>query len=274
MAAPRGLRPTSRGLYPNRRQCFVYKAICRRADKIMDFSHAGYMGGASPCRPWRSRDRRASGGDEGHRPDSGPPSTLLAAVPLKDGFRGAVMLAQWTSSLLGDHHDHRADGVVLRGGRARPRQQGGPRSTSSGSAAITASTVAGKDGGRENSEGCRGNGSPGRAYVASGSARRSPSSTRRASRRVTRSPSERRDRRSGSTLMADGRKFRDRQRSRPWLARARTGTRIGRSRVVDGQSEHPRRCHWPDCHARFDGPEDGRRANPAGMGHAGSVSST
>src|SRR5688572_28682201 len=65
-------------------------------DRIMDFSHAGYMGGgvALPDVPVR-RTVKPSGGED----DSALIQAAIdevAALPLEEGFRGAVLLAPGT----------------------------------------------------------------------------------------------------------------------------------------------------------------------------------
>ncbi len=90
----------------------VYRTL-PRGDRIVDFSHAGYRGGGVPLPRVRAeRTIAPSGGDDSaaiqHAIDE------VSAMPLKDGFRGAVVLAPGTfqcSATL----NITASGVVLRG---------------------------------------------------------------------------------------------------------------------------------------------------------------
>lgn len=86
-------------------------------DRIMDFSHAGYMGGgvALPQVPVQRTVKPSSGGD-----DSAAIQTAVNAVsamPLTSGFRGAVLLAPGTFTC-SNTITIGADGVVLRGSGA------------------------------------------------------------------------------------------------------------------------------------------------------------
>ncbi|WP_114781874.1 discoidin domain-containing protein [Botryobacter ruber] len=103
----------SEWVYQDKKGKLVYKKT-PAGDKIMDYSHAGYMGGgvALPVVPVQKRVK----------PSGGPDDTKLiqaaidevAAMPLKDGFRGAVELAAGTYPCEGAITIS-ADGVVLRG---------------------------------------------------------------------------------------------------------------------------------------------------------------
>jgi hypothetical protein len=103
----------SEWVFPGPEGKLVYRTT-DRGDRIMDFSHAGYMAGgvAIPEVPVRRRVA-PSGGD-----DTGAIQAALdavAALPLIDGFRGAVLLAPGaftTSETLRIS----SSGIVLRGG--------------------------------------------------------------------------------------------------------------------------------------------------------------
>src|SRR5436853_6666901 len=81
-------------------------------DRIMDFSHAGYMGGgvALPDVPVK-RTVEPAEGDNTARIQAA--LDAVAALPLKDGFRGAVLLAPGTFGCAGTIKIT-ASGVVLR----------------------------------------------------------------------------------------------------------------------------------------------------------------
>ncbi len=86
-------------------------------DKIMDFSHAGYMGGgvALPDVPVKKTIRPSGGAD-----DTGTIQEALdvvSALPLVNGFRGAVLLVPGVYTCA-KQVSIQADGVVLRGSGA------------------------------------------------------------------------------------------------------------------------------------------------------------
>jgi hypothetical protein len=83
-------------------------------DRVMDFSHAGYMGGgvAPPDVPVRRTVQPTGGGDDTAAIQAAVDD--VAAMPTTDGFRGAVLLAPGTFSCSGTI-TVAADGVVLRG---------------------------------------------------------------------------------------------------------------------------------------------------------------
>ncbi len=95
-----GERPTrlvdaqsrSSWVYPGMEGKLRYKAT-PNGDKIMDFSHAGYMGGgvALPSVPV-ARTVKPSGGNE-DTPHIQEAIDAVSALPAKDGFRGAVLLS-------------------------------------------------------------------------------------------------------------------------------------------------------------------------------------
>ena len=155
-----GPRATSRWVYPGPDGKLVYQTL-PTGDKIMDFSHAGYMGGGIAL-PTVSVQKTVepSGGDDTARIQAA--IDAVAALPLKDGFRGAVLLAPGVYPCSGTI-TITADGVVLRGSASR----GGRRSTIKlVGKPHNGITVAGKDGGREPAEDARTRVAD--AYVASG----------------------------------------------------------------------------------------------------------
>ncbi|HEY2784855.1 MAG TPA: hypothetical protein VGJ05_07755 [Fimbriiglobus sp.] len=103
----------SEWVYPGPDGKLVYKKTAR-GDRIMDFSHAGYMGGgvAIPDVPVRRTVKPAGGEDDAAAIQSA--LDAIAALPLKDGFRGAVLLAPGTYSC-SRPITIPASGVVLQG---------------------------------------------------------------------------------------------------------------------------------------------------------------
>ncbi|HYV34387.1 MAG TPA: hypothetical protein VE988_01705 [Gemmataceae bacterium] len=90
----------------------IYKTT-PAGDKIMDFSHAGYMGGgvALPNVPVK-QTVQPSGKDDTARIQAA--IDAVSALPVKDGFRGTVLLAPGTFTCSGTIKIA-ASGVVLRG---------------------------------------------------------------------------------------------------------------------------------------------------------------
>lgn len=110
-------RPHSAWVYPGPDGKLVYKTT-PTGDRIMDFSHAGYMGGgvALPTVPVK-RTVKPTGGDDAAAIQAA--LDAVSALPLKRGFRGAVLLAP------GEYNCERpinisASGVVLRGSGSQP----------------------------------------------------------------------------------------------------------------------------------------------------------
>jgi len=104
---------TSVWVYPGPDGKLVYKTT-PAGDRIMDFSHAGYMGGgvALPDVPVQ-RTVEPSGGED----DTALIQAAIdevSAMPLEDGFRGAVLLAAGTYPCGGTIRIA-TSGVVLRG---------------------------------------------------------------------------------------------------------------------------------------------------------------
>src|SRR3989339_1179421 len=94
----------------------IYKSTAR-GDKIIDFSHAGYMGGgvALPDPPV-VRTVKPSGSND----DTGLIQKAIdeaAALPLKNGFHGTVLLSPGRFTCAGPIYLH-TSGVVLRGSGA------------------------------------------------------------------------------------------------------------------------------------------------------------
>ena len=110
--ADKGDAARSEWVYPGKDGKLVYKTT-PAGDRIMDFSHAGYMGGGVqlPSVPVKETVKPIGGDDT---------ATIQAAIdvvaklPLKDGFRGAVLLAPGTFSCSGTLKVS-ASGIILRG---------------------------------------------------------------------------------------------------------------------------------------------------------------
>ncbi|HEV2832677.1 MAG TPA: hypothetical protein VGW31_11925, partial [Hanamia sp.] len=82
----------SEWVYPGKNGKLIYK-ITPAGDKIMDFSSAGYMGGgvALPIVPTTLTVKPSPGVDNTKSIQDA--IDAIAAMPLKNGFRGAVQLA-------------------------------------------------------------------------------------------------------------------------------------------------------------------------------------
>ena len=105
--------PTSAWVHPDASGRLVYKTT-EAGDRIMDFSHAGYMGGgvAIPTVEVKQTVKPSGGAD-----DTAVIQAAIDAVsklPLQNGHRGAVLLAPGTFPCAGTI-TIAADGVVLRG---------------------------------------------------------------------------------------------------------------------------------------------------------------
>lgn len=90
----------------------VYRSL-PRGDHIMDFSYAGYMGGGIPLPRVPAVQTVAPSGSD----DSAAIQRAIdqvSAAPLRNGFRGAVVLAPG-NFLCGTTLNINASGVVLRG---------------------------------------------------------------------------------------------------------------------------------------------------------------
>jgi len=112
VASAQAPKPQSQWVYPGKDGKLVYKTTAK-GDRIMDFSHAGYMGGgvALPTVVVK-RTVKPSGGDDIKEIQKA--INEVAGMPLVNGFRGAVLLSagDFTCSepiLLS------ASGVVLQG---------------------------------------------------------------------------------------------------------------------------------------------------------------
>jgi hypothetical protein len=106
-------RPTSQWVYPGVDGKLVYKTT-PAGDRIMDFSHAGYMGGgvALPNVPVRRTVQPSGAGDDTAAIQKA--INEVSALPLEGGFRGAVLLSPGTFTC--SETISIADrGVVLRG---------------------------------------------------------------------------------------------------------------------------------------------------------------
>jgi hypothetical protein len=95
-----------------------YRAIDSRGDKIIDFSHAGYGGGGVrlPAVPV-AETLGPSGGDDTAAIRTA--LTRVSALPLVNGFRGAVRLGPGTWRVTGPLEINQS-GVVLRGSGSGP----------------------------------------------------------------------------------------------------------------------------------------------------------
>ena len=111
-----GDSPNSQWVHKGSEGTLVYKSTAR-GDQIMDFSHAGYGGGgvALPNAPVK-RIVKPSGGDDTVVIQEA--IDAVAAMPLEDGFRGAVLLAPGMYNTSGTIAIS-TSGVVLRGSGAR-----------------------------------------------------------------------------------------------------------------------------------------------------------
>src|SRR5262245_51644094 len=85
--AGQGTQAKSQWVYPGPDGKLVYKTT-PAGDKMMDFSHAGYMGGgvALPSVPVQQTVAPGGGDDTAAIQKA---LDAVAALPLKDGFRGA-----------------------------------------------------------------------------------------------------------------------------------------------------------------------------------------
>jgi hypothetical protein len=102
----------SQWVYPGTDGKLVYKST-PAGDRIMDFSHAGFRGGGVKLPDVAvQRTVEPSDGDDTARIQAA--IDAVAALPLKDGFRGAVLLAPGTFTCSGTLKIS-ASGVVLRG---------------------------------------------------------------------------------------------------------------------------------------------------------------
>jgi hypothetical protein len=103
----------SEWVYTGKDGKLVYKTT-PAGDKIMDFSHAGYMGGgvALPVVPVKITVQPVAGKDNTGAIQSA--INKVAAMPVENGFRGAVLLAPGTFTCSGTITIS-TSGVVLRG---------------------------------------------------------------------------------------------------------------------------------------------------------------
>lgn len=109
---PSARQKKSDWVYYNAKDRLTYKTL-KRGDHIMDFSHAGYRGGgvAIPSPAVRIIVRPVSGDNTAAIQQA---IDKVSAMPLADGFRGAVLLAPGTYDCSGTLRLS-ASGVVLRG---------------------------------------------------------------------------------------------------------------------------------------------------------------
>jgi len=107
-----GQEAKSQWVYPGPDGTLVYKKTSL-GDRIMDFSYAGYMGGGVtlPTVPVKKTVQPAEGDNTAFIQAA---IDEVSALPLKDGFRGAILLAPGTFSCSGTITIS-TSGVVLRG---------------------------------------------------------------------------------------------------------------------------------------------------------------
>ncbi len=159
----------------------VYKTTAR-GDRIMDFSSAGYMGGgvALPNVPVKRTVKPSGGPDDTAAIQEA--IDAVAAMPLNNGFRGAVLLAAGTYTCSSTIYLS-ADGVVLRGSGAT----GPAASTIKMTGAKHCAIVAGRSGGRRGAA-ARAKPEPPRGNQTPPLRRQSPMPMCRPARRASRLP--------------------------------------------------------------------------------------
>jgi hypothetical protein len=108
-----GAGPMSQWVYPDGKGKLAYKALNAGGDHVMDFSHAGYLGGGVPLPEVPAAVTLGPSGGDDTAAIQGA-IDMVAARPLADGFRGAVVLKAG-SYQLGGVLRITASGVVLRG---------------------------------------------------------------------------------------------------------------------------------------------------------------
>lgn len=104
---------SSQWVHPGPDGHLTYKTT-DRGDRIMDFSHAGYMGGGVPLPDVPVRRTVQPTGTADDTAAIQAAIDTVSALPLVDGFRGAVLLAPGTFNC-SDSLTIAADGVILRG---------------------------------------------------------------------------------------------------------------------------------------------------------------
>jgi hypothetical protein len=104
---------TSQWIYPGPDGKLVYKTTAT-GDKIMDFSYAGYMGGGVPIPDVPVKQTVKPSGSDDDTAAIQAAIDAVSALPLVDGFRGAVQLAPGTFSCSQPIQITKS-GVVLRG---------------------------------------------------------------------------------------------------------------------------------------------------------------
>jgi hypothetical protein len=116
MSAVAAEKTVSEWVHPGPDGRLVYK-VTPAGDKIMDFSSAGYMGGgvALPTVPVKRTVQPSGGADDTATVQAA--IDAVAAMPLENGFRGAVLLAPGTF-ICSNTIVIPASGVVLRGSGA------------------------------------------------------------------------------------------------------------------------------------------------------------
>ena len=196
-----GDRPQSEWVYPGPKGKLVYKTT-PAGDRIMDFSHAGYMGGgvALPTVPVK-RTVKPSGGED----DAAAIQAAIdevSALPLVKGFRGAVLLAPGVYSCpkprVHRRQRRRAARQRQRAGQAADHAEADRQPAPGASpCARRRRSRAGEGAGRRQPEAAGPERAITDAYVPSGATTPSPSPTPRGSPSATPSPSAGRSPRRG-----------------------------------------------------------------------------
>src|SRR5580765_3178865 len=143
LSAPAAQQANSQWVYPGPNGKLIYKTL-PKGDKIMDFSHAGYMGGgvALPVVAVK-KTVEPSGGDNTARIQSA--IDAVASLPLKDGHRGTVLLAPGVFACSSTIKIS-ASGVVLRGSASKGNKRSTIKLVGNPHTGIS---VAGKDGSKD-----------------------------------------------------------------------------------------------------------------------------
>jgi hypothetical protein len=139
----------SQWVYPGPDSKLVYKTL-PTGDKIMDFSHAGYMGGGVALPKVAIKKTIAPSGDDDTAKIQAAVDEV-AGLPLVNGFRGAVLLAPGVYSCA-ETIKISASGVVLRGSASKGDKQSTLKLVGQPHNGIT---VAGKVGDKEPFEGAK-----------------------------------------------------------------------------------------------------------------------
>src|SRR3990172_2199951 len=88
-------RPKSEWVYPGPDGKLVYKTT-PAGDRIMDFSHAGYMGGGVPLPSVPVRRTVHPSGNQDNTAEIQAAIDEVASMPMQNGFRGTILLGPGT----------------------------------------------------------------------------------------------------------------------------------------------------------------------------------